>query len=97
VYPATTFVWQYRISIKHPTQKPKARAKNRSSLPRITTDFSSHFHIRKNRKNRAAPAWILDFRNPLHQSLASLLWTSRQVVDFTIDTNCKNLFDLKHQ
>jgi len=36
------------------------------SFPRINIDFSSHFHIRKNRKNRAAPAWILDFSNQLH-------------------------------
>jgi len=37
-----------------------------ASLPRINTDFSSHFHIRKNRKSCAAPAWILNFTNLLH-------------------------------
>jgi hypothetical protein len=40
-----------------------------SSLPRITTDFSIDFHIRKNRKNCTTPAWILNFTNRLHRFL----------------------------
>jgi hypothetical protein len=48
--------------------------------PRINTDFSSHFHIRKNRKNRTAPAWILGFSNLLHRFLLSHLWTLRKLL-----------------
>jgi hypothetical protein len=29
--------------------------------------------------------------------LVAVLWTSRQVVDFTTDTSCKILFDLKYE
>jgi hypothetical protein len=51
-----------------------------ASLPRITIDFSTDFHIRKNSENRTAPAWILDFSNLLHRFLLSALWTPRKLL-----------------
>jgi len=41
---------------------------------RMNIDFSFDFHIRKNCKNRAQPAWILDFGNQLHRFLVGRLW-----------------------
>jgi hypothetical protein len=65
--------------------------------PRISTDFSSHFHIRKNHKNATTPAWILHFTNTLHLFLGIRLWMNLQVIDFTQDTKREKPFDLKYR
>jgi hypothetical protein len=51
--------------------KTKGQELRAALLPRISTDFSSHFHIRKNHKTRTTPAWILHFTNMLHLFLMS--------------------------